>query len=123
MTERAELDLVPMEVDPAKVVNYLLSRSHPLGQSKARFFRALGFRAEAPRELEEALMVHGRENAGVSRVASRFGTKYVVDGPFRSRSGEPVGLRSVWFVESGAAVAKFVTAYPVARRKRCQQDP
>ena len=30
-------------VDRAKVVDYLLSETHPAGRSKARFFRAFGF--------------------------------------------------------------------------------
>ena len=117
MSKRAELALVRLEVDPAKLVDYLLSRSHPLGQKKARFFRALGFRAEAAEELEEAVVVHGRENPVAYREETRFGTKYVVDGPFRPRSGEQVELRSVWFVETGSGVARFVTAYPTGRRR------
>jgi hypothetical protein len=105
-----------MEVDPEKLVGYLLSDSHPLGQRKARYFRALGFRAATPHELGEALVRHGRENPVASREATQFGSKYVVDGPFRVPSGERVELRLVWFVETGAAVARFVTAYPMGRR-------
>lgn len=117
MTERVQLDLLRLEVDPAKLIDYLLSRSHPLGQRKARFFRARGFRAEAPQELEEALMAHGKENSEVSREATRFGAKYVVDGPFQTVGGERVELRSVGFAETGAKVARFVTAYPTGRSR------
>lgn len=118
MTEPADLTLLRLEVNPAKLVDYLLSRSHPLGQRKARFFRGLGFRAEAPLELEAALVHHAREGAVASREATRFGAKYVVDGPFRAPSGEPAELRSVWFVESGEECARFVTAYPKGRRRQ-----
>lgn len=117
MTEPIELALAQMKVDPGKLVDYLLSRSHPLGQRKARYFRALGFRPEAPTELEEALVVHARVHPVASREETRFGSKYVVDGPFRAASGDWVELRSVWFIEAGADVARFVTAYPIGRRR------
>ena len=118
VTEQVELAAFEMKVDPEKLIGYLLSDSHPLGQRKARHFRALGFRAETPLELEEALIVHARENPLASREETQFWSNYVVDGPFRDRrspSGEPVELRSVWFVEAGAVVARFVTAYPIGR--------
>ena len=118
MTEQVELAAMPMQVDPRKLVSYLLSRSHPVGQRKARYFRALGFDAETPKALEEALIVRARENPVVSREETGFGTKYVVDGPFRGSGGERVNLRSVWFAETGAGVARFVTAYPMGRRRR-----
>lgn len=114
MTERTDLAQVQLEVNPAKLLDYLLSLSHPVGRTKAAYFRALGFRAEAPRELEAALLAHGRENPVASREATRFGSKYVVDGIFRAPNGERVELRSIWFVELGAEVARFVTAYPSA---------
>ena len=119
MTERADLALMRLEVNPAKLVNYLLSRSHPLGRTKAAYFRALGFREEAPVELELALLGHARENPVATREATRFGSKYVVDGMFGAPNGERVELRSIWFVELGAELARFVTAYPiVAGRER-----
>lgn len=117
VNEQSELALAQMRVNPEKLIGYLLSRSHPLGQRKARYFRALGFRAEAPTELEEALVAHGRENPVASREATQFGSKYVVDGPFRASSGERVELRSVWFIEAGENVARFVTAYPIGGRR------
>jgi len=41
-------------IDRAKLTDYLLSPSHPIGRFKARFFNRLGFRADAWEELEHA---------------------------------------------------------------------
>jgi hypothetical protein len=122
VTELSELALRQMKVDPTKLVDYLLSRSHPVGQRKARYFRALGFGAETSDELETALIVHGSENPVVRREETRFGSKYVVDGPFRAANGERVELRSIWFIEAGSEVARFVTAYPTAEPKARRRD-
>jgi hypothetical protein len=47
-----------------KLTQYLLSENHPVGKSKAEFFRALGFRRERPQELEAAFL-HLAESAEV----------------------------------------------------------
>jgi hypothetical protein len=43
------------EIDAAKLRHYLLSRTHPVGRFKARFFTALGFSAEQYPLLDTAL--------------------------------------------------------------------
>ncbi|MFI5395377.1 MAG: DUF6883 domain-containing protein [Candidatus Binatia bacterium] len=35
----------PVEIEPAKVRDYLLSKEHPVGHFKAAFFEALGYSA------------------------------------------------------------------------------
>jgi len=47
-------------VESAKVVSYLLSSTHPIGRSKARFFTQFGFREDAPEKLVQALLKHIR---------------------------------------------------------------
>src|SRR5450756_93699 len=42
-------------IDPAKLHDYLLSATHPIGRFKARFFTALGFTPDRWEELAEAL--------------------------------------------------------------------
>ncbi len=46
-------------IDESKVVEYLLSTSHPEGQSKAAFFSMFGFRAQRWKTLARALRDHG----------------------------------------------------------------
>jgi len=49
---------------------------------------------------------------GVSQeVASRYGTKYIIDGELVTPIGTRVRLRTVWVVESHDERPRFVTAY------------
>jgi hypothetical protein len=73
-----EQAFIPIE----KLSGYLLSETHPTGQSKARFFRALGFTAE---------------HADVLIVAP---------------DGRQVLVQTVWIIEPGESRPRFVTAYP-----------
>ena len=45
------------EIDPQKLHGYLLSKTHPVGRFKARFFAALGYAAERWQELEADLRI------------------------------------------------------------------
>ena len=46
---------------------------------------------------------------------SPFGTRYVVDGIMSTPDGREPRVRSVWFIEAGESVPRFVTAYPLRR--------
>ena len=43
-------------VDQSKLSDYLLSEAHPVGRSKARLFRGIGFHEENGATLEQALL-------------------------------------------------------------------
>lgn len=103
-------------VDESKVVEYLLSTSHPEGQSKAAFFSMFGFRAHRWQTLARALCDHGSagEVAEVSR--SHYGTRYSVDGPIETPSGRKPRVRTVWIVDREPGAPRLVTAYPLRRR-------
>ena len=63
-------------VDEAKVRDYLLSPTHPIGRSKAKFFEQLGFRQEDWSVLTGkilSLAVNGEAQEGRR---SGFGTKF-----------------------------------------------
>lgn len=62
-------------VDLEKLTGYLLSESHPIGRSKARFFRGLGFIESKSTLLQRGLMRIAKEGAVVQQVASRHGMK------------------------------------------------
>ena len=57
-------------VDRKKVVEYLLSPSHPDGSSKARFFSSFGFRLNEREVFARALRKHGRAHAVAASVES-----------------------------------------------------
>ena len=100
-------------VTKGKVVDYLLAQGHPSGRHKARFFFSLGFRPDRYDELRVALLQHAATHAVSSTRTSRFGTKYVVDGPIHGRGGRIAKVRCVWFIASGEVEPQLVTAYPL----------
>ena len=99
-------------VDPQKITSYLLSVTHPVGRSKARFFRGLGFDEGTAGDLERALLEVARTGEVVQTIVVPYGTKFVVDGILRTPAGSAVSVRTVWVVEAGQVLPRFVTAYP-----------
>jgi len=104
-------------VSRTKVVGYLLDDSHPRGRSKAAFFRGRGFDAAAPRLLEDELLRLARENDFLLSTETEFGVRYVLDGWVLSPAAVRAEIRTVWFVDHGEEIPRFVTAHPVRRRR------
>lgn len=98
-------------VEPAKVRDYLLAPGHPVGQAKARFFAALGFRQAEWPALREALLAHAGGEAEPAG-GGPHGRKYAVRGILRGPAGREASVVSVWIVLAGDEVPRLVTAYP-----------
>jgi hypothetical protein len=108
----AELALI----EPAKVRDYLLSESHPVGRFKAAFFRGLGFRPERWQELELALRKHAAQHQAFPGERSEYGTKYEVVGSLSGPEGRTAEVLVAWIVRSGENVPRLVTALPAKKR-------
>ena len=100
-------------VDRAKVVDYLLSRNHPDGRSKAEFFTRFGFKAEDWQVLADALKAVGVSNPATGVVQSSHGTRYTVDGRMQSPDGRTPRVRTILFVEPGRPGPRLITAHPL----------
>lgn len=100
---------------PAKVREYLLSREHPLGSAKARFFATLGFHEGNWTALRDELHRLAAEDAALGP-ATRFGQKYLVRGTIAGSEGRSAAVVTVWIVLAGEDFPRFVTAYPGARQ-------
>ncbi|HLF24819.1 MAG TPA: hypothetical protein VJG32_00665 [Anaerolineae bacterium] len=109
-------------VPRAKIVGHLLSASHREGRGKARFFTRFGFTADSWQALVEALVRHVIDHEVASIEPSPFGTRYTVDGALKAPDGRTPYVRSVWFIETGEELPRFVTAYPL-RLKGREHDP
>ena len=109
-----EKAVVPKE----KITEYLLSPEHWSGKEKAAFFMRYGFHPNEWRGLADALMEHAAENDIENVEKTYFGKKYIIEGEIATPSGRRPVIRAVWFIEKGESIARFVTAYPVERRKR-----
>ena len=99
-------------VPERKITDYLLNPAHPAGGSKAAFFLRFGFKATRWTQLAELLVEHACENPVTGEEKIRFGTRYVVDGSLRVPDRNPLKIRSVWFIDNGTEIPRFVTAYP-----------
>jgi hypothetical protein len=99
-------------IDPAKLRDYLLSPTHPIGRFKARFFASLGFTAERWRALEEALRIQHltqeAEPAGIVATGQKYTIRAILNGP----NGQSAVVISVWFIPASGMAPRFVTAYP-----------
>lgn len=102
-------------VPEEKLLNYLLSSTHPRGKSKADFFIRYGFTAANWMELAAALVRLAMENEVAQTGTSRYGTRYVIDGVLRAPNGSVLNVRSVWFITNGEDAPRFTTAHPLKR--------
>jgi hypothetical protein len=103
-------------VEREKIVGYLLDSTHPYGASKARFFRAFGFRAEDWETLTQALREHGCEHDVVRTTETGFGARYEVEGEIRAPDGRRPRVKTVWQFDRGQIAPRLITAYPSRRR-------
>jgi hypothetical protein len=100
-------------VPQAKITDYLLSFAHRDGRSKAEFFTRFGFSSSAWKALASALTHHAADNEVAKIEDSRFGNRYIIEGIISAPDGRAPTIRSVWFIETGEDIPRFVTAYPL----------
>lgn len=100
-------------VSKEKLVDYILSATHPVGSAKAKFFRGLGFDESNVRKLEKLLLQIAKTNEVKEVKENVYGTNYVVQGKLKTPSGKIVTIATVWFVQTNKNKPSFVTAYPV----------
>jgi len=96
-----------------KIMNYLLSETHAIGKSKARFLRSLGFDENTAGELEQGLLGIAQTGEVKESIVSPHGTKYVIDGFLETPRGVSVRIRTIWIIEVEHQTPRFVTAYPI----------
>ncbi len=89
------------------------SATHRDGRHKAAFFLGFGFTADVWQTLAAALVKHAADHEVAKAENTPFGTRYVVEGKIETPYGRTPSIRSVWFLESGQDVLRFVTAYPL----------
>jgi len=100
-------------VQKEKLVSYLLLEAHPIGSSKAKFFRQLGFSETNMGELVEALLRIAQSNDIKGTRKFEYGVNYVINGVIETPLVKSVAITSVWFIGKDENRPRFVTAYPV----------
>jgi hypothetical protein len=99
-------------IEPTKIRDYLLSRSHPVGRFKAAFFFALGYTEHEWEQLSNDLLALALNANAEFGQESAFGRKYEVSGILVGPSGRSAEILTVWIVESEGTARRFITAYP-----------
>jgi hypothetical protein len=100
-------------IESAKLSGYLLNPRHKDGGPKAVFFIGAGFNPDDVSALSKALLDHALMY-DAKEVATRFGKRYVVEGPIRTPSGRSPWVRAVWEVDDGPP--RLITAVPMEPR-------
>jgi hypothetical protein len=95
-----------------KITNYLLSLTHPVGQTKAAFFRAIGFDDSNTDLLEAELLNIARKSDVLEIEQKYYGVKYILEGLIHSPRNIIRRIRTVWIVEVNHNRPRFITAYP-----------
>lgn len=103
-------------IDPAKLHEYLLSPSHPIGRFKHPFFAALGYSREHWQQLEVDFLELAA--TGETRIGQNtaYGQKYEVRGILEGPSGKAAEVVSVWITLEDEDIPRFVTAFPGGKR-------
>jgi hypothetical protein len=109
-----------LEIDPRKVTHYLFDLAHERGGPKGRFFLLFGFRIEDPETLMRALMNHGSDHDVASVEDREVATVYTVEGEIGSPDGRNPRTRTVWQMDAGSDVARFITTVPLPRDREVQ---
>ena len=99
-------------VDAAKVRDYLLSETHPVGRFKAAFLATLGYSANHWELLRDDLLALGRAGPAAPGKPSAFGQMFEVDGILIGPSGRSADVKTVWIVRANEDSPRFVTAFP-----------
>jgi hypothetical protein len=103
-------------IPSSKLNGYLLSRTHPDGKSKARFFRSFGFNDSNSHLLETGLLTIAQTREVDIETKTSFGVKYAIDGELTTPGETIVNVRTVWIIETGEDFPRFVTAHPISKQ-------
>lgn len=99
-------------VESGKLIDYLLSQTHPVGMGKAKFFKAFEITVDNFEVLETALLEHGLTKPVVKSTDTKFGTKFELECSITTPDSRNPCIRSVWIIETGKSAPRLVTAYP-----------
>ena len=95
-----------------KLTTYLLNVSHKRGGPKARLLLSVGYRSDSPQSLESDLRVQHLSLEVTHTHQNAYGVVYEIEGPIETPNGRSVRFCSVWQVDTGTDVPRFITMYP-----------
>jgi len=99
-------------IDSAKIRDYLLSPTHPVGRFKAVFFVGLGYARHDWERLEADIRELALAQDAIPAEASEHGQKYEIRCRLTGPSGRQVEFVAVWIILAGEDFPRLVTAIP-----------
>jgi hypothetical protein len=102
-----------IHIPPEKLTAYLLSETHAVGRSKARFFQSIGFDTRNVNVLRQQLLDIALDNEVSEVIPSIYGTKYIIEGILQTSIAGPVRVRTVWIIETEQNHPRLITVYPL----------
>lgn len=100
-------------ISASKISEYLLSETHAVGKSKAKFFRSFGFDETNLEQFEQNLIDIAKTQVVTETNHNNYGIKYVIDGNIVTPNGVTISVRTVWIIETGDTIPRLVTAHPL----------
>lgn len=101
-----------VQIEPAKVRDYLLSKAHPVGRFKAAFFEALGYSGSDWLRLDADLRQLAETGDATLGRWTKYGQHYEVRGTLRGPSGRVAQVITIWMVRANEETSRFITAFP-----------
>ena len=98
-------------IAPEKLRDYLPNEDHVDNRGKARVFAALGYYAENWQDLGQAFREQHLRRDATEGERDLWGVRYEITALLIGASGSAT-IRSVWQIDHGTEVPRFVTAYP-----------
>lgn len=99
-------------IQPQKLTKYLLSETHDVGKSKAKFFREIGFNQTNLEQLKQELLNVAKIAVVTEVIETIHGAKYVIIDAIKAPSGRSVTILTVWMIDRGETAPRFITARP-----------
>ena len=100
------------QIPDEKLTQYLLALNHPVGHSKAVFFRGVGYDESNIEKLRDGLLAIAKNEEAQEEISTDYGMKYVIHGSLNTPSGRTVSVTTIWIIEEAETSPRFVTAYP-----------
>lgn len=96
----------------AKLTEYLLNAAHKRGGTKARLLLSVGYTPNDSQRLDSDLRTQHLSLDVTQSSKNAYGVVYEIEGPIKAPSGRIVRFCSVWQVDTGTDVPRFITMYP-----------
>ena len=94
-----------------KIQGYFLNSNHPVGKHKARVLNSvLGYHYENWQELSDKLFDLAQTSTVTKESITEYGIKYKVPIEIIGKKGKSMVLDTVWQVDKGSNVPRFITA-------------